>query len=273
MTTYIKPTERILNCIPSSNIEQDWGVENAVEAGILSAAPLEIPSSVDLREDDWWEIADQKDHGACVGFATADILWWHLVKKGIFPQDKDRWLSRRFVWMAAKEMDEFTNYPTSFLEEPGTSLKAALDIIRKYGCVAETDLPFTPEKMSHLSQNSFYALASRLKITNYFTLRRPSDSWQVVAEKWQNWLATQGPILTRLGVDDTWFNANNTDGNLDVYQPETVRGGHAIAIVGYSADRLIIRNSWGTPWGDQGYAYASNAYAEAAFDEAYGISV
>ncbi|WP_019507844.1 C1 family peptidase [Pleurocapsa sp. PCC 7319] len=54
---------------------------------------------------------------------------------------------------------------------------------------------------------------------------------------------------------------------------ETVRGGHAIAIVGYSADRFIIRNSWGTSWGDQGYAYASYDYAEAALDEAYGISV
>ena len=273
MTTYIKPTERILNCIPSREIEQDWGVENALEAGILTAEPLEIPSSVDLREDDWWQIGDQKDHGACVGFATADILWWHLVKKGIFSPDKDGCMSRRFVWMAAKEMDEFNHYPTTFIEEPGTSLKAALRIIRRYGCVAESELPFDPEKMSHRTQYSFYAKASRWRIAEYFTLRRSWDSWQAVADKWKNWLATQGPILTRLGVDKTWFNANNTDGNLDVYQPNTVRGGHAIAIVGYSADRFIIRNSWGDSWGDQGYAYASYAYAEAAFDEAYGISV
>jgi hypothetical protein len=205
MTTYIKPTERILNCIPSRDIEQDWGVENALEAGILSAAPVEIPSSIDLRDDDWWQIGDQTNHGACVGFATVDILWWHLVKKGIFPKNKDKWLSRRFVWMAAKEMDEFNHYPTTFIEEPGTSLKAALTIILKYGCVAENELPFDPDKLSHKSQNAFYALASMYRIANYLTLRRPSDSWQVVAEKWKNWLATQGPILfinqELLGVD------------------------------------------------------------------------
>lgn len=30
-------------------------------------------------------------------------------------------------------------------------------------------------------------------------------------------------------------------------------GGHAISIVGYTKDGLILRNSWGTSWGKQGY--------------------
>ena len=51
------------------------------------------------------------------------------------------------------------------------------------------------------------------------------------------------------------------------------RGGHAIALVGYTPDRFIVRNSWGTGWGDKGFAYASLAYAKDAFTEAYGISV
>ena len=34
--------------------------------------------------------------------------------------------------------------------------------------------------------------------------------------------------------------------------------------------RLIVRNSWGPRWGDGGFAYASDAYAASAFDEAYG---
>ncbi len=44
------------------------------------------------------------------------------------------------------------------------------------------------------------------------------------------------------------------------------------ALVGYTPDRFIVRNSWGTSWGDQGFAYASVAYAQAAFTEAYGVS-
>ena len=74
-------------------------------------------------------------------------------------------------------------------------------------------------------------------------------------------------------MDATWDNAPNTKGKLDVYQPDTTRGGHAVALVGYTPDRFIVRNSWGTGWGDQGFGYASIAYAQAAFTEAYGAAV
>jgi Papain family cysteine protease len=175
---------------------------------------------------------------------------------------------------AILEEPEFTDYPTTFLERPGTSLKSALTVLRRYGCVPEGDLSFEPDKLSHKAQNAFYATASIYRIKSYFTLRRSGDNWQTVAEGWKNWLATQGPILTRLGVDATWDDAKNTHGNLDVYKPNTVRGGHAIAIVGYTSDRFIIRNSWGAvSWGDKGYGYASHAYAQAAFDEAYGMTL
>ena len=46
-----------------------------------------------------------------------------------------------------------------------------------------------------------------------------------------------------------------------------------MSVVGYTTDRFIVRNSWGTGWGDKGFGYASLAYAKDAFTEAYGISV
>jgi C1A family cysteine protease len=57
---------------------------------------------------------------------------------------------------------------------------------------------------------------------------------------------------------------------LDAYQPETVRGGHAVCLVGYTKNYFIVRNSWSSQWGDNGFAYASNQYAAEAFTEAYG---
>lgn len=256
-------TKRILNCIPSQHTERDWGFDNALDAGLL-AAPAALPASKDLREQ-WWKIGDQGATGSCVGWAAADsVLRWHFVKANRLP--KDQLLSPRFIWMAAKETDQFISRPTTFIETDGTSLKAALDIGRLFGAVRDLVLPFSSGKLYPGDANTFYALATQLKIASYFNLGSNLAAWRT-------WIATKGPILTRLNVDATWDNARLTQGNLDVYQPNTTRGGHAIAIVGYTPDRFIVRNSWGTSWGDQGFGYASLSYAQTAFTEAYGVSL
>jgi C1A family cysteine protease len=80
--------------------------------------------------------------------------------------------------------------------------------------------------------------------------------------------------MVRLNVDRTWDEATATEGELENYKQETARGGHAVALVGYTRqNRFITRNSWGTGWGDKGYGYASEEYAQQAFTEAYGVSL
>jgi C1A family cysteine protease len=254
---------RVLNCLPSPETEKDWQFHNAAEAGVLAVA-ASIPSTKNLRES-WWKIGDQWATGSCVGWASADsVLRWHFMKAGRL--DKDELLSVRFQWMASKETDQCQNRPTTFIETEGTSLKSALDVARKFGAVRESDLPFGSGKLYPRDGDTFYALAAQLKINSYFNLGRDLANWRT-------WLATKGPILTRLDVDATWQDADLTDGNLDTYRPETARGGHAVALVGYTTNRFIVRNSWGTDWGDQGFGYASQAYAQQAFTEAYGVSL
>lgn len=259
-----KPTrapKRILNCIPSADTEEDWTFQDA-EASGLTAAAAAIPASKDLRET-WWKIGDQGETGSCVGWAAADsVLRWHFTKAG--RMTKTERLSSRFTWMASKEIDEFNNRPTTFIEPEGTSLKAALDVSRKFGAVKDTVLPFASAQGYRGNASTFYAIAAQLKISMYFNLGREIGNWRV-------WLATKGPILTRLSIDSTWDKATATKGVLDVYKPRTARGGHAVALVGYTPDAFIVRNSWGTGWGDRGFAYASLAYAQEAFTEAYGV--
>jgi hypothetical protein len=253
--------KRILNCKPSPKQEEDWTFDQAAEAEVVAAAPA-IPASKDLRVD-WWEVGDQGATGSCVGWATADsVLRWHFVKNTRLA--KTDHLSPRFIWMASKESDQLISRPTTFIETEGTSLKTALDIARKFGVVRDVTLPFASGKLYPGQANTFYAIAARRKIISYFNLGTNLTNWR-------SWLATKGPILTRLDVDATWDRATESDGNLDEYQPDTTRGGHAVALVGYRPDRFIVRNSWGTGWGDGGFGYASLAYAQEAFTEAYGV--
>ncbi len=258
------PNGYILNCKPSRDTETDWTMADAMAGGSMAAGPT-LPPSKDLREPSWWKIRDQDGTGACVGFAAADsVLRWHYVKAQKIPANA--LTSPRFIWMADKETDDYTTYPTTFLETDGTMVKQALQVARKFGCVLEKDLPMTGP-LSFLSLGAFYSRAAQLRIASYYNLI-PGQAPDL--KIWKAWIAFQGPILTRLEVDRTWDNASATQGHLRTYLPNTARGGHAVALVGYTADYFIVRNSWGTVWGDQGFGYAHNDYAKKAFTEAYG---
>jgi len=255
--------KRILNCDPSPKTEEDWTFEHAAQADIVAAAAA-VPPTKDLRAA-WWKINDQEATGSCVGWGTADgVLRWHFVTAGRL--GRNELLAPRFIWMASKETDDSTSQPTTFIETEGTSLKSALDVARKFGSVRDAVLPFKSGSLYPEDTQTFYALASQLKILSYFNLGTNLTNWK-------SWLATKGPILTRLDVDRTWDDATNNAGNMDEYKPDTIRGGHAVAIVGYKRDRFIVRNSWGLGWGDKGFGYASPDYAQAAFTEAYGVAV
>jgi len=252
--------QRILNCIPSRKVELDWNAADARAAAPIRART--VPANKDLR-DASWPVSDQGETGACVGFASADsVLRWHFATGGFLQLEE--LLSTRYVWMAAKEVDEFVTRPTGFIDGEGTSLKAALDVARKFGVVRDGLLPFDGQRLYRGEARDFYAKASQLMISSYFNLGNQLGDWR-------EWLAYEGPILTRLDVDRTWDQASQTAGELAEYQPLTVRGGHAVAIVGYDESGFIIRNSWGTTWGKDGFAHASEAYASAAFTEAYGV--
>ena len=258
---------RICNLMPSRNTENDWRIENAIAANAIAAPSKTLPANVDLRAP-WWDIGDQEATGSCVGWGATDgVSRYHFVKAGRLAQNGK--LSPRFTWMASKETDEYTNRPETFIEGAGTSLKAAVDILREYGAAPESLLPFHVATNLYLgNEDTFYATVATRRIASYFNLFKSLKGWRT-------WLATHGPILAGFNVDATWDNATATHGNLDAFQPNTVRGAHAITIVGYTEDkRFIVRNSWGTSWGDQGFAYASEAYINAAFfNESYGVTL
>lgn len=257
---------RICNVVPSKNTDKDWFFSAAVGSGALTAV-AKAPASVDLRAK-WWGVADQGNTGSCVGWATADgVMRYQLVTAGKLGEKEP--LSPRFTWMASKETDEFTNRPETFMEQSGTSLKAAMDICRKFGVVTDAMLPFKISTAMYAGdENQFYATAAQRKATAYFNMQKNFNQWRT-------WLAAGRPILAGVNVDATWDNATANKGKLDKAQPNTARGGHAICIVGYTKDgRFIIRNSWGTSWGDGGFAYATQAYITGAFfNESYGVTI
>ena len=131
-----------------------------------------------------------------------------------------------------------------------------MDICRKYGVVPESMLPFRVDTLMYAGdENTFYASAAQYKASAYFNLGKELGQWRA-------WLASAGPIMAGVRVDATWDAANATHGILDAFQPNTVRGGHAICIVGYDdkARLFKFKNSWSDKWGAKGYGYLPYDY-------------
>jgi hypothetical protein len=80
-----------------------------------------------------------------------------------------------------------------------------------------------------------------------------------------------GPFMLAILVCDNFV----PDSNYILPLPNGgIRGGHAVGIVGDQPDknRFILRNSWGTGWGDNGYAYLPYEWLTAFRDPTgYGV--
>jgi hypothetical protein len=182
------------------------------------------------------------------------------VKAGRLPQNGK--LSPRYTWMASKETDAFTSRPETFIEGAGTSLKAAVDILRKYGTVPEALLPFHIGDQHVLGgrENAFFATAADAPHRRLFQpLQEPAELARLAspptARSWS------GSAWTRRGTTRrqpmaSWMSSSPTPSAAATPSRASVTRPTVV---------FILRNSWGTSWGDHGFGYASEAYINAAF--------
>jgi hypothetical protein len=243
----------------SRGTKQDYRAADAS----LPDAPL--PDRVDLRRP-WQPVRNQGHTTSCVGWAVAESVRWYLVEAGRLAPDQP--LSPRHVWMAAKETDRREDYPSTFLEEDGTSLKAGLDVVRKFGAALETELPWEG-RLAAGSPEDFLRSAQARRIDSYFNLgddKIPDRS--ACFDDWRRWLAHHGPVVVLLQLDK-----NVAGAQLQTFDEASADGSHAAALYGYGPDHFLLRSSWGEEWGDGGYARMSLAYAARAVIESYGVIV
>jgi hypothetical protein len=265
-------TGRVLNIGPSPAREDDHTPEAAEARGHLRM--VDPPERVDLRAD-WYTVGDQGMTGSCVGWALADsVMWRQLVAAGrLAPAQR---LSPRFMWMAAKEMrakltevkGEPAWRPTTFLEQGMTDVKSALDVARLYGAALEDELPFD-DGLFEGPIDQFYDSAAQRKVTHYYLLD-PDDDRDEWLLHWRRWISQHGPVLVVLNVDDQFIEGAHL---LDGYRPDDSSFNHAVALTGYGPRGFLVRCSWGTDWGRDGYAVATESYLKQSTIESYGVVV
>jgi Papain family cysteine protease len=196
-------------------------------------------------------ILDQGQEGACTGFALAAVINFLRAK-----QKKRDSVSSRMLYEMARRYDE---WPGDKYE--GSSARGAMIGWVRHGVCLEKSWPGSLKGPQHLSQDvmtearqapggAFYRVAHR-EIRDmhaalnevgilYMTLM-VHDGWgnpgvetvKVVYESSGRKRTITLPIIERVG---------------------RAEDGHAVAIVGYTEQGFIIQNSWGTGWGNKGFA-------------------
>jgi len=229
---------------------------------------VRLPKKVDLREF-CSIVEDQEALGSCTANALAGNLEY-LDKKGItFPfvdRDKDNPdrrtgtgrdlgytdVSRLFIYYNERVLEDTVDY------DSGASLRDGIKTLRKQGACWEKAWPYVIERFDKKPPRKCYMEAKKHCIESYHRINSLPEMLTCLAEGY--------PFVFGFTVYESFQSqrvAKTGVANMPGKR-EKVLGGHAVMAAGYnqSQKRFLVRNSWGTKWGKDGYFTMPYEYLE-----------
>lgn len=236
-------------------------------ATIFPHSEVVLPKSVDLRPK-CPPVYDQGSLGSCTANAGCACRIMLL-------QDPQTDLSRLFLYFMERDLED------NIKKDVGASLRDTCKSIYKFGICEEKYMPYDEEKFAHPPSKKAFINADSYRITAYKSLG-------TLDEIKQNLALRQQPVLLGMDVYESFENKEVAETGL-MRMPkkdEKKLGGHAVLVTGYKDIKrpsgykaenklhmgyLIVRNSWGSNWGDKGYFYMPYDYARPEYTYDYWI--
>lgn len=210
-------------------------------------ATAALPAQLDLRVM-CPAIYDQGSLGSCVDNASLFLCEFDWMRQ----KKANHYLpSRLFAYYNARALEGTTDY------DSGSTIRDGIKALVKWGFCPEALWPYDIAKYRQKPPQSVYDASVKEKILDYTYL--PQNLTRI-----QRAIYSKYPVEIGFTVYDSFMSAHVTKTGLVPMpsQHERVVGGHAVAIVGYDNVKqwFIVRNSWGTSWGDKGYCYMPYSY-------------
>ena len=202
-------------------------------------------TKVDLRPY-FTPIKDQGQLGACATFTMVGIFEYILKKNRALDND----LSEAFVYYHAHNREKSPN-------DEGTSLYSNIVALETEGVCTEALCPYNDQETVTPSAEAA-ADAIQRRVRKALNVRK--DLKHIKSA-----IAQGYPVAASLQIFDSFqpidgFIMRPTEEEIEANQC----GNHAMVLCGYSDDErvFIVRNSWGTHFGDNGYCYLPYSYVE-----------
>jgi hypothetical protein len=201
-------------------------------------------SSVDWRNRFGWNwltnIKDQGGCGSCYIFSAVGVF------EAMLRIEHSTWCTRS----EGDVGDSISLFFGAHAKCQGGSPNEVLDWIKTNGLADPGCWPY--RDVNQVAQPTADRLGRTCKLDSYVTLSGEANM--------KTWIDTNGPISACFSCCDDFFDACKND---SVYICSTTPAniasgdGHCIVIVGYddSKKAWLIRNSWGTGWGTNGYGW------------------
>ncbi|MEY9998017.1 C1A family cysteine protease [Streptomyces sp. V4I8] len=243
-------------------------------SGLISRAPVAPPPLVDLRSK-CSPIVDQGELGSCTANAATGVLeYFQIQSSGSFTP-----ASRRFIYKATRNF-------LGVQGDTGAYLRSTMGALALFGVPPERFWAYDVELFDDEPPAFCYAFASNYQALMYYRLDPPGISLNELLTDIKASLAAGLPAMFGFPVYSSIEQA--TEGNIPFPSSrESVLGGHAVVAVGYDDNRaimnpldngttkgaLIIRNSWGVSWGDNGYGYLPYDYVTEGLADDFWVLV
>jgi C1A family cysteine protease len=200
--------------------------------------PAVLPPAVNLQPL-CSPVENQGNLGSCTSNALVGALEF-LEKK-----DKVRFvnLSRLFVYYNERVIEH------SVKSDSGAMIRDGIKTLKKQGVCHERKWPYVISKFAIKPSPACYKEAQDHQILSYQRI--------LTLDQMRACLAESFPFVFGFTVYES-FESQQVAKSGVVPMPqsgERVLGGHAVLAVGYkdSEQRFIVRNSWGSSWGMEGY--------------------
>lgn len=205
-----------------------------------SLIPTKTKTTVDLRPY-CTPIEDQGNLGSCTGNAIAGAIEL-LNKRNNKPTD----VSRLYIYYFERVLMGTVNY------DSGAYIRDGIKATNKFGASLERLWPYNISQFRTQPIREAINDGAKRKVTLYERI----DNFDGCI----NALANGYPVIFGFLVYSSFLSANVAKTGRMPYpniSRESMLGGHAVLMVGYDIQKsvFIVRNSWGSRWGDKGYFY------------------